>query len=404
MNKKYRNNWLSSLRYGSKDFDLRSLLLKSLAWLKRKPVKILDSDPIFCSQVLSASKVKGIFIESELATPAWHPIYSIESMDGDHYEQLIRDFKILLASLNWREKLGPLTQKHCTQLADVMKLNPNQKLDSPKLTRIVLRILYELIFDQEINADDETLFYESSLEWRKEIAIKGKADSTIKTNFMKRLNDIVSASRFKDGLETYKKDPASYLSVFAQPFLISPQINLSDIFVTVFSKLRTIPNLRESAMISAKEQDRARLGGIILESIRLKHPFPVLERELTASLDYGGQTYAPGTQFFILLDQFKQDQNFDVNRWLDNSNDNPYASIPFAAGPRMCIGKPIAMELMTEMLSNLLLHFNFEQIEPKLNHLYSGRDNDGNESFFEILYQLKTFLKVMISSIKLAKR
>ena len=390
-----------SLRYGGGQFDLRSFILRTLARLQGKPVEILDSDPILCGQVLASSKVKGSFIESLLATPAWHPVYSIESMDGDHYEQLIQDFRELLARLNWRTRLTQLTQKYANTLAELFQSNPELKLDSPTLTRLVLRILYELLFESEIEKSDEELFYQASLEWRREIALKGKANSAIKAEFMQRLTLLISNSPFKEGLLTYAKDPSSYLSVFAQPFLISPQINLSDIYVTVFEKLKSVPELQEKSLAWARTQDRARLGGVILESIRLKHPFPILERELTQAQNFGGKNYAKGTQFFILLDQFKQDPEFYPERWLLSASENPYASIPFAAGPRMCIGKPIAMELMVELLLVLLTEFEFERIEPKNGHLYSGRDNDGGESFGETIYQLRMMLRAVWRSAKI---
>ena len=67
----------------------------------------------------------------------------------------------------------------------------------------------------------------------------------------------------------------------------------------------------------------------------------------------------------------------------------------------MCIGKPIAMELMVELLLVLLTDFEFERIEPNQGHLYSGRDNDGGESFRETLYQLRVMLRAVWESAKI---
>ena len=225
------------------------------------------------------------------------------------------------------------------------------------------------------------------------------------------------ASRFGHGLTTYAHDPSRWLSLFAQPLLISPQINIGDIFVSVFHFLREDVTLRaqattwaasyrQSAPAAAAASDhaqvrlRALLEGLILEAIRLRHPFPVLERELQGDLSVGDKTYRAGTHFFILLDKFKQDQTFDPTRWLLPHAENPYASLPFAAGPRMCVGKPIALELMVEMLAALLSQFPFDAIAPAQGHLFSGRDNDDTETVSESLYQLRVFGRVLRDSAK----
>jgi cytochrome P450 len=133
----------------------------------------------------------------------------------------------------------------------------------------------------------------------------------------------------------------------------------------------------------------------------LKHPFPILERELKKNLHLNGASHEAGTHFFIMLDQFEQDPKFDPERWLKSPDENPYYSIPFAAGPRMCIGKPIAMELLVELLKSFLLEIPDEKTKPALGHLYSGRDNDGESSKAESAYQLKTFSRALWRSFRL---
>lgn len=381
----------TSIRYGGGSFDVRSAFIRMCGFLQRKKIIIINSKPKICGEILAASDTKGSFVEHIFATPAWHPIYSIESVDGELWEQLAKDCRKVISQIKWRDRLGPLTKKYISQLVDKINLDPTNVIDSECITRLVLRIMFELLFDTSITAETETLFYQASIEWRKEIGIKGPGNHIIKTTFWSQLFKIVEESNFGQDLHSYKADPARWLSVFAQPFLISPQINISDIMVAVFHFLRVDPKRLEEARRWTATDDKLRLSGIILESIRLQHPFPILERELQQNMTIQGKSYESHTQFFLLYDQFQQDQTFDPERWLANTLDNPYYSIPFGAGPRMCIGKPIAIELLVDLLKAFISQFPENKIQPNLGHLYSGRDNDGNQSLTEVAYQLKIF-------------
>lgn len=385
----------TSIRYGGSQLDLRTSMIRIFAALQRKKVVILDSDPRLCGEILAASDKKGNFLEYLIATPAWHPVYSIESMDGQRWEQLSRDFKKLMGQIKWRERLGDLIQREAQNLFEKVEADAAAVVDSEALARLVVRVFFELLFEKPMSSDEETLFYQASIEWRKEIAVKGEAKSKVKSEFWSKLTDVVAASKFGDGLERYKDDPSCWLSLFAQPFLISPQINIGDIFVTVNRCLRYDLSQFERAREWAKNGDKARLAGVVQEAIRLRHPFPILERELKKDIEVNGVKYSAGTQFFILLDQFKQDQNFNPERWLEAAGENPYHAIPFAAGPRMCIGKPIAMEMMVDLLGIFLLKFPEEKLKFEQGHLYSGRSNDGEVSAEESRYQVQVFAKAL---------
>ena len=388
-----------SLRYGGGSFDARSGILRLLGAIQGKPVVFLDSDPRLCGEVLAASDRKGTFIEQLIATPAWDPVYSMESMDGERWEQLARDFKTVLARTEWRERLLPLVRKHLVRLR-----KGSGMVSSETIARLTVRTLAELLFRVELSDADEILFYQASLEWRREIAVKSPGNRAVKRAFWERLRALVDASEFRRGMDSYAADPAAWLSLFAQPFLLSPQINVGDIFVSVFSFLRADPALAARARTWAAGGDRARLDGIVLEAIRLKHPFPILERELRKDFrGRGGTAFSAGTQVFILLDRFRQDPGFDPERWLRPAAENPYAAIPFAAGPRMCIGKPIAMELLAELLRSFLVEFPMERVRPEVGHLYSGRSNDGATSFGETAYQLRVFGRGIWESLRLRR-
>ncbi len=392
-----------SLRYGRGGMDLRTWVLRALAAAQRRKVLFLHSDPELCAAVLAASDTKGNFLEALIATPAWSPIYSIESVDGELWKQLSSDFKTVLARMRWRERLPGLVAEQLGHLRAARDVDAAWVLDSPKLAKSVASIMFGLVFERPMSASDASLFYAASLEWRREIAVKNAGDTRVKQTFWRRLHELVASSSFKEGLETYEADPAAWLSVFAQPFLISPAINVGDIFVAVFAALDRDAALAARVRLWAQQDDRARIEGLLLEAIRLRHPFPMLERELQRDLNAHGTHIAAGTQVFISLDTFEQDQRVDPERWLKSPKSNPYHAIPFAAGPRMCIGKPVAMELMASLLVALLRDFPLHQLKPAQGHLYSGRGNDGSSSLSETAYQLKVFAGALRRSIAIGR-
>lgn len=382
----------SLIRYGDGPFELRTAFIKLCAWLQGKDVVILDRDPDDCAQALAASETKGSFIESIFAIPAWHPLYSIESEDGPRWKELADSCSRVLRGLRWKDSLAERVDRSVRTLA----ADPLYVFDSEAISRLTLRVLYELLFDAPIQPADETLFFQGSIEWRKEIAIKGKGNVRIKQEFVRRLLVVVGASKYRQGLETCA-DPMMWLAVFGQPFIISPQINVSDIMVATFSFLRQHPDLYQRAAA----HDGKYLHAVIMESIRLQHPFPILERELTRDLQLKDRLLKTGTQIFIPLDQFKQDKSFNPEAWLDEANPHPFQSLIFGAGKRMCLGKMLANQLMVDMLRSLILHVPDARIQPEKGHRFSGRNNDGKQSFGASVYQLRRFLGALWRSFKI---
>jgi cytochrome P450 len=61
-------------------------------------------------------------------------------------------------------------------------------------------------------------------------------------------------------------------------------------------------------------------------------------------------------------DLYDQPDKFRPERW-QSLNPSPYAYLPFGAGPRMCIGAPLAMVEIRTALTIMLKRFHF-QIEP----------------------------------------
>lgn len=393
----------SSIRYGGGSFELRKIFIRICAWLQRKPVFILDSDPLRCAAILASSDKKGSFIEHLFAIPAWQPIYSIESEDGKRWKTLSLNCCQVFRTLQWKESLPRQVTSCVRALADKMNVDACLLMNAEQVSRITLKVLYEMLFEHAIKLDDETLFYDASIEWRKEIALKGAGDPRIKHAFCQRLSDIIKTSRYAAGFtgEEHASDPMLWLSGFAQPFILSPQINVSDIMVAVFSFLRADSALYDVIRIKAIEGDYDYLNAVIMESIRLKHPFPILERELSAEMSVKGKSYPIGTQAFLIMDQFIQDTAFDPQKWLDSDLKHPFEGLIFGAGKRICLGKTLAKHLMVELLKSMLILIPDTKIQPGLGHHYSGRDNDNKSSVRESLYQLKIFSRALWRSFKI---
>lgn len=56
--------------------------------------------------VLRASDVKGDALERHVATPAWRPLLSLESVDGPLYSAMLRDFHLVMKVLPHQTTLG----------------------------------------------------------------------------------------------------------------------------------------------------------------------------------------------------------------------------------------------------------------------------------------------------------
>lgn len=383
-----------SVRYGGGPLDARGLFIRACAWLQRQPIAFVD-EPAAVGPVLAASVHKGRFVEERLACPAWEPVRSVESVDGPEWEALSAQFREVFKRLSWRERLPAAVQRQMQRLQQQLAADPTAIVDAERVARVTAAALHEVIFDSPPTEAVEDLLYAASMEWRKEIAIKGMGAPSVKRDFVDWLHDALQHSRWAD-LLVDAPDPNRVVSVFAQPLLLSPQINVCDILVSVFSALEADPELDIRARKWASSRDTAHLQGLFLEAIRLAHPFPVLERWLPRDVDIGGQRLKSGTQVFLLLDALKQDRAFLPERWLAPRRENPYADIPFGAGGRMCTGKPLATLLLTELLVGLLGMLPAAQVRPGVGHRYSGRHNDGNDD--SLLHQLRTFSRVLLES------
>jgi hypothetical protein len=345
-------------------------------------------------------KDKGEVIEELLASPAWSPILSVESVNGEVWEELRRNFFIFVEHLPSKEKLGEISHEESKEL-----LTNNLVVDARQISISTLKIFLKWIFcenhieilksrkniiNNPVNSGNSDYshekynktensknlekkydfisnfitneflenFYESSLEYRKEIAVKGKGNQFKKHEAINLIVNILQKSKFNKLFDWNK--PECY-SVIMQPFIISPMINMSDIAVSLKNFQIDLNSHKTSLEY--------------IESCLFKsHPFPILER-------YDAST---NTQIFIDM------------RKLTEMKDIEGTAINFGLGVRSCLGRVYARQFLNYYFSTDMI--NSSLFDPKKNHLYSGRDND-NTNLKEGIYQIIIVIKVVIKEV-----
>lgn len=105
------------------------------------------------------------------------------------------------------------------------------------------------------------------------------------------------------------------------------------------------------------------LDGVIKESLRLLPPAPIGMRVASAPAELGGYSVPQGATIiyseFIthrMPEIYTQPDRFLPERWA-TLHPSPYAYLPFAAGPHMCIGWAFAIQELRVVLAMLLQRF-----------------------------------------------
>jgi len=142
--------------------------------------------------------------------------------------------------------------------------------------------------------------------------------------------------------------------------------------------LEQIKKERESVFKADKSlsiddlQGMDHLSSAIKESLRISTPVPwILLREALVDHRVGDLQIRKGTlvrsEFFPSQyneKYFKEPEKFKPERWEDPQNKiDPYAFIPFSAGPRNCIGQHLAILEAKIIISEFLEKFNYKLVE-----------------------------------------
>lgn len=323
-------------------------------------------DPDLAVLVMKQSNHKGNALEKYMASPAWLPILSLESVDGELWKSMRENFDILIKHLPDVSKLTTITNKHVAQLTERTS-STSILIDANVIARLTALCFVEYCLDLECNSNQLDLFVAGSWEWRKEISIRGKGDKNIKQAVIQVfIEELLAKSPMWELFEEKWREP-EYFSLLLQPFLISPMINVGDILCAVKLTNDGPPCSIENV-------------------IRKMHPFPIFERYIEHDIIQNGATaIKANTQVIMFTSDFNNCSN-DNNSW-------PI----FGSGTRMCAGRHLALPFLKILASDLaVLGDNFQ---PLKGHKFSGRHKDGQvDSVHEYVYFICTVLSALVRS------
>ncbi|RHY97519.1 hypothetical protein DYB37_001713 [Aphanomyces astaci] len=333
--------------------SLRQVLFEALGRVKGIPIVWIEC-PAAAARVLKASSIKGEFLERTFSAPAFLPLLSLESADDPQWSVLKAHLTTFMHSLPPVTSLQSIA--HRVTLESMSALN---RLDADAISSISVATFFEWIFERAMPTDVRQLMCAATWEWRKEIAVKGKGDMALKQRAVDAIvHEILATPHVCHVFGARQWTDPEFFSVLIQPFLVSPAINISDIAVQVRQQL-----------VHTNTRDPAKnITDLIHAAMDSAHPFVLLERFLPLGLHDDLVQIAPGTHVFIPVDMITTD-----------------AAIRFGAGGRKCPGTHLGMACMLGIFSAEVLQH--DKFQPHVGHLYSGRDQDGQESLQETIFQ-----------------
>jgi len=140
------------------------------------------------------SSDKGDFVEQTVALPAWHPVRSLESVNGTEWIELRKKFNDFMRALQPIDTLKEIASKYTLKLAESDTL-----IDRRAISELTVTILLEYIsgkFDKELI----DILVKAVEEWRKEIAVRGKGNMFIKQQAISHFAKFLNFRPLQDGL------------------------------------------------------------------------------------------------------------------------------------------------------------------------------------------------------------
>ena len=153
------------------------------------------SDPEVATLLMRQSTNKGVGLERLVAYPAWLPIISLESTDGDEWRRMRTHFDALLAHIPDAVVLQELTRRRVFELIAQNEV----VIDADAVCRLTLDCFTEYLFgDVVITTDVNDALLRAVGEWKKEISVRGKGDMRVKERAVAVLIDSLLRERERE--------------------------------------------------------------------------------------------------------------------------------------------------------------------------------------------------------------
>ncbi|XP_075162706.1 putative cytochrome P450 4d14 [Haematobia irritans] len=140
--------------------------------------------------------------------------------------------------------------------------------------------------------------------------------------------------------------------------------------------LNVFGNEKDFSIEMDQLQDLKYLECVIKESLRLHPPIPLISRVTSEDTKVGNQIIPAKAMICMSLfninrdpDLYSSPNEFQPERFMNTSHDetyNPYAFVPFSAGPRKCIGYKFAMLEMKILVSRIVRHYELLPLGPEI--------------------------------------
>ena len=417
-----KNGWFADFSAKAERVARKALFAIFGIVSNQRLVNVTDVDVAVA--VLKKSAVKGDGLERHVATPAWRPLLSLESVDGDLYESMVRAFHELVAKLPEPRKVAEIAEARAEEMLGIAraragkenaakddeasrdvseatvslsvddsseasgetektktKASRRQKadllrggaaIDANAVARFSLAVFVEYVFGRAWEEKFEVLV-DASWAWRREIAVRGCADGSVKRAAVRLVvDDLIRNDEALWAIHGEAwREPRNY-SLIMQPFLISPAINVGDVAVA----LKRRPGLR------------------LEDAMRDAHPFPIFERFVSEDVyvdrrvDRGGKTTSGRKNVLAVR------KNTQVIMFTSDFRGSNVPWPVFGAGARMCAGTSAALGVLRAVATTLSAAG--DAFAPEAGHKYSGRHNDGVSSLGEAWYFAKTVVPIVL--------
>ena len=418
-----KNGWFADLGAKAERIARKALFRIFAAASNQRLVNVTDVDVAMA--VLKQSSVKGNGLERHVATPAWRPLLSLESVDGVLYENMVRAFHELVAKLPEPREVAKIAEARAREMLETAReragndqketteapteattdgtteaivtlssasqrdfenktservdlLRGARVIDAHAVARFSLAVFVEYVFGRAWEEKFEVLV-DASWAWRREIAVRGRADASIKRDAVRLV--VGDLLRNDERLWAMHREawwePRNY-SLIMQPFLISPTINVGDVAVAL----------------------KRRPGSRLEDAMRDAHPFPIFERFVDQDVYVDRRVDRGATSWQANKDGGKRRLAVKKNtQVIMFTSDFRGSNVPwpvFGAGPRMCAGTSAALGVLRAVASTLSAAG--DAFAPEAGHKYSGRHNDGVSSLCEAWYFARTVVPIVLGS------